>query len=182
MALKRGGIAVYPIGSVMRQTGLTGRQIRYYEQMSLIEPTRSKGNQRLYSDEDVDRLSQIKRLLDEGYNIEGIRAILEKDNSKQTRGMHPGLADDAAAVSPYGYGEEDGGSRHHLPDIAQDLVSSDESSVRKCSDAELPYVDLLTPLDRDVKLVSLYPVNNRARLENLLLAKHADNDAGREEE
>ena len=69
--------AVYPIGVVQTMTELSGRQLRYYEKMGLLEPERTKGNQRLYSPVDVERLLQIKALLAEGLNIEGVRARLE---------------------------------------------------------------------------------------------------------
>lgn len=67
---------VYPIGVVQKLTGLSGRQIRYYEQVGLINPQRTKGNQRLYSPLEVDRLLEIRSLLGQGLNIEGVRTQL----------------------------------------------------------------------------------------------------------
>lgn len=72
-----GESAVYPIGIVTKLTGLTQRQVRYYEAMDLISPARSKGNQRLYSPEDVDTLLMIKALLAKGLTLQGIKSILE---------------------------------------------------------------------------------------------------------
>jgi len=69
-------VPVYPIGVVQTLTGLSGRQIRYYEKMGLISPYRTPGNQRLYSPADTDRLLEIKRLLAQGLNIEGVKAHL----------------------------------------------------------------------------------------------------------
>lgn len=68
---------VYPIGVVQKITGLTGRQIRYYEKQGLISPQRTKGNQRMYTAEEVDLLLRIKHFREKGYNIEGIRRALE---------------------------------------------------------------------------------------------------------
>lgn len=74
-------IPVYPIGVAQKLTGLSGRQIRYYEAEGLLTPHRTKGNQRLYSPSDVDVLVRIKELLQQGLNIEGVRAKLAEDQS-----------------------------------------------------------------------------------------------------
>lgn len=67
---------VYPIGVVQKLTGLSGRQIRYYEKAGLLSPHRTEGNQRLYSPAEVELLLEIKGLLAEGLNIEGVKALL----------------------------------------------------------------------------------------------------------
>lgn len=89
-------VAVYPIGVVQKLTGLSGRQIRYYESVGLFEPYRTKGNQRLYSPNDVDLLLEIKRLLADGLNIEGVRAQLKRAASESIEEV----VDEAPAVSP----------------------------------------------------------------------------------
>jgi len=68
----------YTIGVVADMTGLTARQIRYYEKADLLKPIRTKGNQRLYSQNDIERLVQIKKLLNKGLNAIGIKKILEE--------------------------------------------------------------------------------------------------------
>mgnify|MGYP000599472395 CR=1 FL=1 len=50
----RRSLAVFPIGTVMKLTDLTARQIRYYEEQELIHPERSEGNRRMYSLNDID--------------------------------------------------------------------------------------------------------------------------------
>ncbi|RJQ08739.1 MAG: MerR family transcriptional regulator [Bacillota bacterium] len=55
-----------------RMTGLTRRRIRYYEAVGLLEPARTPGNRRLYSSADIRRLLEIKRLLEEGYDLRAI--------------------------------------------------------------------------------------------------------------
>ena len=72
------GSNVFPIGLVERKTGLSARRIRYYEKMELLRPRRTQGNQRLYSQEDVNRLLEIKRLLAEGLGLAGIRQRLNQ--------------------------------------------------------------------------------------------------------
>ncbi|ADQ15419.1 MerR family transcriptional regulator [Halanaerobium hydrogeniformans] len=57
-----------------RRTGLSSRQIRYYDEQDLIFPERSSGNQRLFSESDIKVLFKIKELLDQGNSIETIRS------------------------------------------------------------------------------------------------------------
>lgn len=72
----RRNLALFPIGIVQKLTDLTARQIRYYEQHQLVRPARTEGNQRLYSFNDVERLLEIKRLIEQGLNIAGIKTVL----------------------------------------------------------------------------------------------------------
>lgn len=73
----RRNMALFPIGIVMKLTDLTARQIRYYEQHGLIVPARTSGNQRLFSFNDVERLLEIKGLIEKGVNIAGIKQVLQ---------------------------------------------------------------------------------------------------------
>jgi len=57
--------------------GVHTQTLRYYERAGIIEPSRSQGNQRLYSDRDIARLRQIKTLVDDlGINLAGVEVIL----------------------------------------------------------------------------------------------------------
>jgi len=83
----RRNMALFAIGTVMKLTDLTARQIRYYEQHELIVPARTNGNQRLFSFNDVERLLQIKALIEKGVNIAGIKQVLNpvsKDSADAT--------------------------------------------------------------------------------------------------
>ncbi|MEK8127042.1 MerR family transcriptional regulator [Paenibacillus filicis] len=83
----RRNMALFPIGIVMKLTDLTARQIRYYEQHELVIPARTGGNQRLYSFNDVERLLEIKDLIEKGVNIAGIKQVLlpvDKDSEDAT--------------------------------------------------------------------------------------------------
>ncbi|MBU9722060.1 MerR family transcriptional regulator [Bacillus alkalicola] len=71
-------LAVFPISIVQKITELSARQIRYYEEQGLIAPGRNKGNQRIFSLQDIERLLEIKSLIDQGVNIAGIHAIYSK--------------------------------------------------------------------------------------------------------
>lgn len=66
-------MAVFPMGSVMKLTDLSARQIRYYEDQGLIKPNRSEGNRRLYSLNDMDKLLEIKDYIADGFNMADIR-------------------------------------------------------------------------------------------------------------
>ncbi len=68
---------LFSIGIVKDLTGLTARQIRYYEEHQLIHPARTEGNQRLFSFNDVDRLLEIKELIEKGINLAGIKQVLQ---------------------------------------------------------------------------------------------------------
>lgn len=78
----RKSMSVFPIGTVIKLTDLSARQIRYYEEQELVAPVRTKSNQRMYSLNDVDRLLEIKDWLEAGYNIAGIHEIYQKEAEK----------------------------------------------------------------------------------------------------
>ncbi|SUP52790.1 HTH-type transcriptional regulator glnR [Weissella viridescens] len=63
--LKR-DLAILPISVVRELTGLSDRQIRYYDQQELIAPQRGAGKQRRYSLNDIDRLIEIADYMDMG--------------------------------------------------------------------------------------------------------------------
>lgn len=67
---------VYTIGRVVEMTGLSARQVRYYEKRSLLAPARTTGNQRLYSRDEVHLLQLVRRLLDEGYTLANIQRMV----------------------------------------------------------------------------------------------------------
>jgi DNA-binding transcriptional MerR regulator len=64
------------IGDLARRTGTTVPTIRYYEQIGLLRPAVRSGGQRTYDNEDVRRLSFIRRCRDFDFPIEDIRALL----------------------------------------------------------------------------------------------------------
>lgn len=80
----RRNMAVFPIGVVMKLTELTARQIRYYEEQQLISPERSAGNQRFFSMNDLDTLLDIKFLLEKGFNMKRIKAVIHDKNEPST--------------------------------------------------------------------------------------------------
>ena len=67
----------YVISVAARLIEVHPQTLRYYERAGLLRPSRSKGNIRLYSQEDIDQARQIKRLIDDlGVNLAGVEVIL----------------------------------------------------------------------------------------------------------
>ena len=67
----------YVISVAARMVGIEAHTLRYYERLGLIQPDRSGGNIRLYSEDDIDRLRYIKTLVyDCGVNPAGVEVAL----------------------------------------------------------------------------------------------------------
>lgn len=67
----------YVISVVAKMVGLHAQTLRYYEKAGLLEPSRSQGNIRLYSQRELNRIRQIKRLMEDlGVNLAGVEVIL----------------------------------------------------------------------------------------------------------
>ncbi len=68
--------AVYIISVAAELAGVHPQTLRIYERRGLIEPYRTPGGTRRYSDEDLERLGLIQELTSAGVNLEGVRQIL----------------------------------------------------------------------------------------------------------
>jgi len=67
----------YVISVTARMVGIEAHTLRYYEKLGLIQPHRSEGNIRFYSQDDVDRLRYVKTLMcDLGVNFAGVEVAL----------------------------------------------------------------------------------------------------------
>jgi len=67
----------YVISIAARILGLHTHTLRYYERIGLIEPSRSQGNIRLYSEDDIVQLRRVKTLVDDlGVNLAGVEVVL----------------------------------------------------------------------------------------------------------
>jgi MerR family transcriptional regulator, heat shock protein HspR len=67
----------YVISVAARMLEIQTYKLRYYEKIGIIEPHRSRGNLRLYSDSDIALLQKVKTLVDEmGVNLPGVEVIL----------------------------------------------------------------------------------------------------------
>ena len=73
------------IGEVAELTGTTPRTIRYYEEIGLLpgEAGRLQGKHRVYTEADVDRINEIRRLRDLlGLSLEQLKAVLEAETAR----------------------------------------------------------------------------------------------------
>lgn len=67
----------YVISVAARMIGVQTYTLRYYEKVGIIEPSRSGGNIRLYSDIDIAQLRRVKTLMEDlGINLAGVEVIL----------------------------------------------------------------------------------------------------------
>ena len=67
----------FTIGRLSRSTGCKVQTIRFYEQIGLLpQPTRSEGNQRLYTEADADRLCFVRHCRELGFSLDAIRELL----------------------------------------------------------------------------------------------------------
>ena len=67
----------YVISVAAKMLGTQAYTLRYYERIGIIEPSRSEGNIRLYSESDITRLRRVKDLIDNlGINLAGVEVIL----------------------------------------------------------------------------------------------------------
>jgi len=67
----------YVISVAARMVGVQTHTLRYYERVGIIEPSRSRGNIRLYSERDIVRLRRAKTLMDDmGVNLAGVEVII----------------------------------------------------------------------------------------------------------
>lgn len=79
--------AVYVISVAASLAGMHPQTLRIYERRGLIEPYRTPGGTRRYSDADIERLALIQELTEQGINLEGVKRImqLERDVAKLNR-------------------------------------------------------------------------------------------------
>jgi MerR family transcriptional regulator/heat shock protein HspR len=68
---------LYFISMAARMLGMHPQTLRKYERLGLVQPTRTIGSMRLYSQEELERLKLIKRLVDDaGINLAGVQRLL----------------------------------------------------------------------------------------------------------
>lgn len=67
----------YVISIAARLVGMHQQTLRYYEQAGLVQPKRTVGNIRMYSNQDIQKIRQAQRLISElGVNLAGVEIIL----------------------------------------------------------------------------------------------------------
>lgn len=81
----------YKIGEVSRLTRLPSYVLRFWEsQFVFLRPKKSRGNQRLYVQRDIETVLQIKRMLyEEGHTLEGVKRYWVRRGRAATRRLKP---------------------------------------------------------------------------------------------
>jgi MerR family transcriptional regulator/heat shock protein HspR len=69
--------ALYIISVAAELAGVHPQTLRIYERKGLIEPSRTEGRSRRYSDRDIALLQRIQELTNEGVSLAGVRKILD---------------------------------------------------------------------------------------------------------
>jgi len=107
---------LYRIGEVSRMIGVKAFVLRYWEtEFPMLEPEKRANGRRFYSEEDVELIRKIKRLLyDEGFTIAGARRHLREG------GALGGDSETGAAIAP-GYGATQLLNRKMLLDMRDSL-------------------------------------------------------------
>src|SRR5512139_3625115 len=82
---------IYVISIAARLVGMHQQTLRYYERAGLVEPKRTGGNIRMYSNSDIERIRQIQRWIDDfGVNLAGAEIMMRM--SAQIRALQEELA------------------------------------------------------------------------------------------
>jgi DNA-binding transcriptional MerR regulator len=89
---------VYGISVAAQLTGMDPQSLRLYERRGLLEPRRTEGGTRQYSNEDIDRLNRVGDMLEAGLNLAGIVEVFRleaevedlRQQLRKARGSHRG--------------------------------------------------------------------------------------------
>jgi DNA-binding transcriptional MerR regulator len=75
---------VYAISVAAELTGAGVQNLRVYERHGLVEPSRTEGGTRRYSEDDLTRITRVLTLLAQGLNLAGVALVLrlEDDNAR----------------------------------------------------------------------------------------------------
>jgi DNA-binding transcriptional MerR regulator len=96
---------VYGISVAADLVGMAPQTLRLYEDRGLLDPARTAGGTRRYSQDDLDRIRRISELLGAGLNLAGVAAVLglESDNARlraENRRMRDRRASQQASKQP----------------------------------------------------------------------------------
>jgi MerR family transcriptional regulator/heat shock protein HspR len=76
--------ALYIISVAAELAGVHPQTLRIYERKGLLEPARTSGRSRRYSDEDIELLRRIQELTNEGVSLVGVQRILALETELRT--------------------------------------------------------------------------------------------------
>ena len=69
--------ALFVISVAAELAGVHPQTLRIYERKGLVDPARTGGGSRRYSEEDIERLRRIQDLTNEGLNLAGVKRVIE---------------------------------------------------------------------------------------------------------
>ena len=72
--------AVYVISVAAELAGVHPQTLRIYERKGLVDPARTGGGSRRYSERDLERLRRIQELTNDGLNLEGVRRVMQLED------------------------------------------------------------------------------------------------------
>src|SRR3954453_11042064 len=75
--------AVYVISVAAELAGVHPQTLRIYERRGLVDPARTGGGSRRYSDRDIERLRRIQDLTNAGLNLEGVKRVIELEDENE---------------------------------------------------------------------------------------------------
>lgn len=115
--------AVYVISVAAELAGMHPQTLRIYERRGLVQPARTAGGNRRYSDADIEQLQRIADLAEQGMNLEGIRRVmeLELENARLRNELARALAAAENALS-----EAERKQRRDLVPLRQTVAVFDE--------------------------------------------------------
>ncbi len=120
--------AVYVISVAAELAGLHAQTLRIYERKGLLEPSRTPGGSRRYSERDIQRLSRISELTEEGLNLAGVRRVLElEEEVERLRAELSRLADAARRQ----VADAERRQRRDLVPLRQDVILWSERHPRR---------------------------------------------------
>src|SRR5207342_2546127 len=97
MAMDDDQRALYIISVAAELAGVHPQTLRIYERKGLIEPSRTEGRSRRYSDRDIALLQRIQELTNDGVSLAGVRRILELEAEVEALRDRLAALDDALA-------------------------------------------------------------------------------------
>jgi MerR family transcriptional regulator/heat shock protein HspR len=83
MSMNRDDLALYVISVAAELAGVHPQTLRIYERKGLVDPARTGGGSRRYSERDIARLRRIQDLTNAGLNLEGVRRVMELEEENE---------------------------------------------------------------------------------------------------
>jgi MerR family transcriptional regulator, heat shock protein HspR len=117
--------AVYVISVAAELSGLHPQTLRVYERRGLLDPARTGGGSRRYSEADIAMLRRIQELTTEGLNLAGVQRVLELERQVRLLGRQ---IEELSAAATQAVTDVHRQYRRDLVPLRQDIVLFDQGS------------------------------------------------------